>query len=492
MMKILDIPIINRLMNYSWGTFFNKFLIFLLLPVISHALRPEEYAVYSILLLFASIAGHFFQMGLHQSLMTLYHQQPDNNAKKTLISTTWRAVGVNSLIMTGVILLLRQPLGSLLINSSQNFGMLVSLTALMVFLDVFYSLTLVLLNIRHQAREYAILSLTRNLVTLAGVLLLSICKCLNINTFFYIIVAASFISLLHSLYFFKGIWRELSDGISEYIHFSFPLFKTILRFGIFMVPATFAVISLQSADRYMLNLLSARTLYDVGIYAIAYKIGMIMSLFTVIFDLLFFPYIMQEKSMKIVKEKLRMLFSFYSFSGTLIAVVIILFSREIFLVLDSSYQEGAALVFFGVISMYLRGMSNILVLGFYILKKSEVIALVSVLAAIINIILNWLWIPHFGISGAGFASIVAYFFIVIFNFVSVERAFKSNYKAGWIAVSLLIIMAVSYFNYVHSEISLSYFVIKLGFSLFIVFLGYLYVKRKGYLDYLLNKIRQQI
>ena len=491
-MKILDIPIINRLMNYSWGTFLNKFLIFLLLPVISHALKPEEYAVYSILLLFASIAGHFFQMGLHQSLMTLYHQQPDDNARKTLISTTWRAVGVNSLILTVLILLLRQPLGSLLINSTQNFGLLVSLTALMVFLDVFYGLTLVLLNIRQQAKEYAILGMTRNLVTLAGVLLLSLCNCLNINTFFYIIVAASFISLLHSLYFFRGIWRDLTDSVSDYIHFSFPLFKTILRFGIFMVPATFAVISLQSADRYMLNLMSARTLYDAGIYAIAYKIGMIMSLFTVIFDLLFFPYIMQEKNMKIVKEKLRMLFSFYSFSGTLIAVVIILFSREIFLILDSSYQEGASLVFFGVISMYLRGMSNILVLGFYMLKRSEIIALASVFAAIINIVLNWLWIPHYGIFGAGFASIAAYFFIVIFNFISVERAFKSNYKAGWIAVSLLIIIAVSYFNYTHSQVSISFFAIKIGFSLFICFMGYLYIKRKGYLNYLLNKIRQQV
>jgi len=187
-----------------------------------------------------------------------------------------------------------------------------------------------------------------------------------------------------------------------------------------------------------------------------------------------------------------MLFSFYSFSGTLIAVVIILFSREIFLVLDSSYQEGAALVFFGVISMYLRGMSNILVLGFYMLKRSEVIALASVLAAIINIFLNWLWIPHYGISGAGFASIVAYFFIVTFNFITVERAFKSNYKAGWIAVSLLIIMAVSYFNYTHSQVSIRFFALKLGFSIFLCFMGYLYIKRKGYLKYLLNRIRQQI
>jgi O-antigen/teichoic acid export membrane protein len=491
-MKILEIPLINRLLNYSWGTFLNKFLIFLILPVLSHALQPEEYAVYSILLLFAALVSHFFQMGLHQSLMTLYHKQPDDNAKLTLISTTWIAVGVNSVILTGLILLIRQPLGAMLINSSRNFSLLVSLTALMVFLDVFYSLTLVLLNIRQQSKEYAILNLTKNLVTLAGVFLLSVCKCLDINTFFYVIVAASFISLLHSLVYFKSVWKELAEKGSQYCRFSFPLFKIILRFGIFMVPATFAVISLQSADRYMLNLLSARTLYDAGIYAIAYKIGMIMSLFTVVFDLLFFPYIMQEKDMQLAKDRLRKLFSFYSFSGTLIAIVIILFSREIFLLLDSSYNEGASLVFFGVISMFLRGMSNILVLGFYLLKRSEVIALASVLAALINILLNWLWIPHYGILGAGFASIIAYLFIVIFNYVSVERVFRAGYKAGWIAVSLFIMIIVSFINYRFGTVSLQMFFAKAALSLFLCVIGYIFIKRRGYVDYLIGRMKDRL
>ncbi|MCF7911674.1 MAG: oligosaccharide flippase family protein [Candidatus Cloacimonetes bacterium] len=491
-MKIFKIPLINRLLNYSWGTFLNKFLIFLLLPLLSRVLQPEEYAVYSILLLFAALVSHFFQMGLHQSLMTLYYKQPDNGAKLTLISTTWIAVGINSVLLTALILFLRQPLGALLINSNQDFSLLVSLTALMVFLDVFYSLTLVLLNIRQQSKEYSILNLTKNLVTIAGVFLLSFCHYLDIKTFFFVIVTASLVSLLHSLFYFKSIWRELTNNNLPYSRFSFPLFKTILRFGIFMVPATFAVISLQSADRYMLNLLSERTLYDAGIYAIAYKIGMIMSLFTVVFDLLFFPYIMQENNMQLAKNRLRMLFSFYAFSGTLIAVLIILFSREIFLVLDSSYNEGASLVFFGVISMFLRGMSNILVLGFYLIKRSEAIALASALAALLNILLNWLWIPHYGILGAGFASIIAYLFIVIFNYVSVERVFKAGYKAGWIAASLLIMIIVSFLNYSFTTVNWQMFAIKLALSAFLGLLGYLYITKRGYVNYLIGRVKDKL
>ncbi len=490
-MKLLDIPIVNRLFNYSWGTFVNKLLIFLLLPVISHSLRPEEFAVYSILLLFASLASHFFQMGLHQSLLTLYYKQPDDSSRLTLISTTWRAVAVNSIFLVAVILLLRHPLAAVLINSTQDFSLLVILTAIMVFFDVFCGLTLVVLNIRQQSREYSILNLTKNLVLLAAVLVFSLLGNLDIYIFFYILAFASAISFFHSLYFFRQFWLELSISNPTYTRFSIPIFYDIIRFGIFMVPATFAVISLQSADRYMLSLLSPRALYDAGIYAIAYKIGMIMSLFTVIFDLLFFPYIMKITDKIAVRQQLRKLFSFYCFSATLIAVLIILFSREIFLVLDSSYQEGASLVFFGVISMHLRGLSNILVLGFYILKRSESIALASVLAAGLNILLNWLWIPSHGILGAGFASIIAYLFIVIFILITVEKAFKSGYNPVWIFVSLVLMSAASLFNYSYDRVSFMMFFYKLTISIIIIFLAVFYLKKKGYLGYWMARVRKK-
>ncbi len=490
-MKLLDIPIINRLFNYSWGTFVNKLLIFLLLPVISRSLRPEEFAVYSILLLFASLASHFFQLGLQQSLLTLYYKQPDDSSRLTLISTTWRVVAVNSIFLVALILLLRQPLATILINSTDDFSLLVILTAVMVFFDVFCGLTLVVLNIRQQSREYSILNLTKNLVLLFAVLIFSLMGTLDIYVFFYILAFASAVSFFHSLYFFRRFWVELSANITDYSKFSVPIFNEIIRFGIFMVPATFAVISLQSADRYMLSLLSSRALFDAGIYAIAYKMGMIMSLYTVIFDLLFFPYIMKLTDEKVVRQQLRKLFSFYCVSATMIAVLIILFSREIFLLLDSSYQEGASLVFFGVISMHLRGLSNVLVLGFYILKRSESIALASVLAAGLNVLLNWLWIPSYGMLGAGFASVIAYFFIVIFILITVEKAFKAGYNPVWIVVSLLLMLAVSLFNYSINNVSLLLFLYKIGISIVIIFLAIIYLKKKGYIKYWLVRIREK-
>jgi O-antigen/teichoic acid export membrane protein len=488
-MKLFDIPVFNRLMNYSWGAVFNKLLIFLLLPVISRSLKPEEFAVYSIMLLFAAIASHCFQLGLHQSLLTLYYKQPDNAARLSLISTTWHTVTINATILSAIIFIFRKSFAQLMINSPNDFSILICLTLVIIIFDVFSGLVLVLLNIRQQSREYSILNLTKNIVTLLLVLIFSLLGSLDIFKFFIILAVSSIASYLHSLFFFRIIWRELSDGNKIYQKFSVELFRDIIRFGIFMVPATFAVISLQSADRYMLNLLSPRTLYDAGIYAIAYKIGMIITLFTVVFDLLFFPYIMQIKDLDYAKRQLKKLFNFYSLSACLIAVCIIIFSREIFLVLDSSYQEGASLVFFGVISMFLRGLSNILILGFYILKRSESIALASVLAALINIFLNWLWIPGFGMLGAGFASIIAYLFIVLVNYITVEKAFKVGYNAMWIFISLFVMLIASFINLIAVNLSISLFITKISVLLMIFSLTYLYLSQKGYLHYIISKVR---
>lgn len=437
--------------------------------------------MYSIMLLFGALISHFFQLGLHQSLLTLYHQQVDNKAKCTLISTTWSTVSINSIILLSLIIIFRKFISGILINSDENFSYILILTSLMVFLDVFCGLTLVLLNIRQQSKQYSILNLTKNIVILLGVGLFSILNMLDMKLFFEIIVFASLVAFFHSLYFFRSIWKELSDDNNCYKKFSLPIFKDIIRFGVFMVPATFAVISLQSADRYMLNLLSPRTLYDAGIYAIAYKIGMIMSLFTVIFDLLFFPYIMKIAKKDYVKTRLDQLYKLYCISATIIAALIILFSREVFILLDDSYQEGAGLVFFGVISMYLRGLSNLLVLGFYIKKSSKKIALASVLAALINILLNWIWIPDYGIMGAGFASIIAYLFIVVFNYITVEKAFYVGYNFLNIVIAISLLTIISLLNYHLVDISLPMFLFKSIIALGLLGVTYLIIKNKEYL-----------
>ncbi len=54
-------------------------------------------------------------------------------------------------------------------------------------------------------------------------------------------------------------------------------------------------------------------------------------------------------------------------------------------------------------------------------EKAGNIALAVGLGAILNIVLNFMLIPKYGIYGAGIASILAFGLIVIFNFVIAEK-----------------------------------------------------------------------
>jgi len=81
--------------------------------------------------------------------------------------------------------------------------------------------------------------------------------------------------------------------------------KTLLAFGIIMIPGTLAMISLRLSDRWMLTYFSPNSLYDVGIYAVGYKIGMIITIVNSLVSLVCFPYAMKIKDPKSAKRFLQ-------------------------------------------------------------------------------------------------------------------------------------------------------------------------------------------
>jgi O-antigen/teichoic acid export membrane protein len=427
----------------------NKGLIFLILPFLTYYLVPSQYAIYSLLMFFAALVSMFYQFGLQQSLMTLYHRQQSKTEKYKLVTTTYLTIFCIAIVGSLLLLLWRQPLLKLILDlpSIQSYDNLFIITVIFIVIDLFTAVTLILLNIRHDSKHFSHLALTKNLVFLLLVIIGAVTQKLTLFYLFASLLVAALISAVQAGSYFSTILIELKDTTRQIKLFSIPILKEILRFGIYMLPATFAILILQTSDRYMLNLLSPNKLQDVGIYAAAYKIGMIMSLLTGIFDLVFFPYILKHAESDRVKIMLRRLFQLYNMIGGAIALLIILFSSEIFLILDPNYALGGKIVFFSVISMFLRGIFNLINLGFYILKRSKSIALGVILGAIANLLLNYFLIPEWGMFGAGFASILAYMFIVFFNYLAVQKAFPVEYNFWFLAVSLVILAAAAWVNY---------------------------------------------
>lgn len=68
------------------------------------------------------------------------------------------------------------------------------------------------------------------------------------------------------------------------------------------------------------------------------------------------------------------------------------------------------------------------------------------LGALINIGLNYFFIPRWGISGAAVASVIAYLFIVLFNFTIAEKMYPVGYSLRRILGAIALLCVIAWIN----------------------------------------------
>jgi len=272
-----------------------------------------------------------------------------------------------------------------------------------------------------------------------------IIKGFSIEWIFIFLAISSFVSALCGLITIRKILNRFSCKHAKKCYFSLSRIKTLLAFGIIMIPGTLAMISLRLSDRWMLTYFSPNSLYDVGIYAVGYKIGMIITIVNSLVSLVCFPYAMKIKDPKSAKKVFTKIFNYYVLFGGFIGIIIVVFAPEIFKIfIDKTYFSAAKLVIFGVASNFLLGIYNIINLVLYMNQKAINITIAVAIGAASNLLLNYLLIPTFGVNGAGYASIIAYSIIVICNYYYSRKVFQMKYKIEYVSVVLLCLIAISY------------------------------------------------
>ncbi|MBN1327373.1 MAG: polysaccharide biosynthesis C-terminal domain-containing protein, partial [Candidatus Cloacimonetes bacterium] len=291
---------------------------------------------------------------------------------------------------------------------------------------------------------------------------------LSLNLIFQVMLFSSLVTSGAVLFWLRKLLHSFTVKADQRKLFSSDLMAKVLGFGLIMIPGTLAMMVLRISDRYMLTWLSPRGLYDVGIYAIGYRIGMILSFLTSLFSMVYFPYAMKIASNDNPEITYRRFFKLYSLTGGILGFAIILLAAEIFSIfIDRSYHEGIRIVFAGVVSCYLTGIFNMINISFYIRQKARHIALTVGAGAILNIVLNYFAIPRYGFYGAGIASIIAYLTIVIVNYIISEKMYRIGYQVSGMVISLAAMLIISLLNFI--TLNTGYIsLIKLGILAFIV------------------------
>ena len=79
---------------YGFGHFITRFINFLLLPLYTHRLTPEEYGVVSLLYAFIAFANILFTHGMDTAYMRFQGMEKTEKNKRTIFSTSFDSMVV--------------------------------------------------------------------------------------------------------------------------------------------------------------------------------------------------------------------------------------------------------------------------------------------------------------------------------------------------------------------------------------------------------------
>ena len=272
-------------------------------------------------------------------------------------------------------------------------------------------------------------------------------------------------SFVISLICFVYLYKRSSN------FFNITYWKYALKYSLPMIPHGLAMILLAQIDFIMILKYAGDT--DAGIYSFGYSYGLILSVLVNAVLQAWQPWlyssIEQRKYTEIRRSNEKL-----NYFIIVAALVFILLTPEAIMILGArefwNSKECVPPIVIGTFFQYIYGCFVFVELY---QKKTTVVAIGSVVAAIINIVLNYIFIPIYGYLAAAYTTMVGYLFLLIFHWIVVKLIFKhpifNTFQLCLIIFLMTIIGCVAVFTF--ESILLRYV------ALIIVLAAYLYINR---------------
>lgn len=201
--------------------------------------------------------------------------------------------------------------------------------------------------------------------------------------------------------------------------FSKKFWKYALLFNIPLIPHYLSQTILNSSDRIMIERMIGTS--EAGIYSLAYTISRIMTLFSTALNQTIGPWLYQKIRDKKVEDISRVAYPCFILIAVLNIMLIAFAPEVISLFAPASYHKAVWII--PPVSMsvfFLFAYSFFANFEFYY-EKRKYITLATVGGAILNILLNYIFIPLCGYYAAGYTTLFCYLLYVIFHYCFMRR-----------------------------------------------------------------------
>ena len=408
-MKLLKDSII-----YLTTSSINKLIPFLLLPIITEYLLPEEYGLLSLFVLFITLFTAFIGMNMQLNISKNFFQV----SKKKMAIIVGNMFILLSITFGIYFLIVLFFTPESIFSIPFNWFLLIPIISLFMIVNV---INKTILRNEGKALLFGFFEISHSVVNMGVTLILLIAYGLSWYAQVYGLLLA------YTIFFIVGIIyiRKHNYIVLKYDK---SVLKNLLKVSLPMIPHALGGTILTMSDRVFIEKMI--DLETVGIYSVAYTFGMIVLLFSHSFIKAWNPWFYKKlASPSSQNRKLIVKYSYLYIIGILfVAAFVSVFGNYVLpYFVNEAYHQATSYIFWIALGYAMFGIYQIFFPYLVHIEKTSFLAISTSIAALVNLLLNYICINSFGAIGAAYATFFSYFLM----FVMVSIYTQKHYSMPW-------------------------------------------------------------
>ena len=382
----------------------NALTTFLLLPVLTRHLSPEDYGIVAIFNVLVGFVTPFIGLSLQSAVSSKFYS-PDCRDIRAYVSACMSVIGVATVIVGAVVWFGRGYIEQLTNFPADWVWAVVIAAACQSVLAV----ALVLFQMHGKPIRYGALQILQSLLTI------------GLSLVFVVVIGLGW----------KGrVWAQLAATVPlagiVLIFFAFTGWlvrrqsradmKEALRFGLPLLPHSLASYLTAALDRILLSHMAG--VAQTGLYTVGYQIGSVISLSQDAFNQAWVPWLFERLKRNDPEENRRIVIVSYTFCGGILAVALLVGLTApwyVPILVGPKFAGAAKIVIWVTLSGAFNGMYKTVGNYLFYTKKTGYLSIATTCSAVVSALLNFYFIPRNGAVGAAQSATITGFlyFIVI-------------------------------------------------------------------------------
>lgn len=426
---------------YGLGIILNKSVSFILLPLYTNYFDPGQIGLFALIQSLSFFLGVIYMFGVETSFMKFFIDSTKEIEKSVIYSSSLIFLTFTSVILSLLIYLNSDNISSLFqFSETAESIYLIQILSLLMLVDTMSRFPLLLFRAELNSKMYAYINLLTFIINIVCNIIFIVFLRTGVEAIFYSYIISVSVTFILGLILTR-----------KYLTFkvSFEKIKELLIFGNKFIYIGIFVLVIDVSDKFFLKYFFDESM--VGIYSANYRLASVMGFAIAAFRFSWTPYFLNLTSNPENKKIISTVFTYFTFIGLLLFLILSAFLSQIvklslfgFNFLDVNYWEGLEIVPVVLLAYFFSGLYTTLNAAPFFTNNTGSLLLITLTGLVTNIILNFLLIPAFNITGAALSTMITYLVMFIVIYVYSQKIYRIEFD--WKRIYKITLLTVVFFS----------------------------------------------